>query len=460
MPDPSPSFRVHDRSGTIREVAVLAAPLVIANLSQSFMWVVDTFLMGRVGTVEQGAVGLGGVLWWSMLCLFTGTMTVTGILVAQDFGAERQDIARNVRAGLVLVVPMTLLVLLARGIVPAGLRAMHVTDAVRPLAETYIHVRVLATPLVLTSFVLTSYLRGIGNTVTPMVVSLTANVINALLAVVLVFGLGGMEPMGVKGAAVATVLASLAECLLYVGVYWFGRGSRAHGSRRWRLPSRDLLRRFLTMGVPIGLAWLFEAVAWTAFSVYSGTRPSEELAAHAILFQVTGLCFMPAAAVGHAAATLVGQYMGARRRDLARRSAYSALTVGVLYMSVVGVALAVFRVPLIRAFNSTPEVIVLGGSIALIAAVYQPFDGFGIVVQGVLRGANQTAVPTAVMFASGLFVFIPLVWLLGERQGLGIRGAWMAALAHVIVVSALLALAVLRSKPCVRERRSTAPSHA
>jgi Na+-driven multidrug efflux pump len=204
--------------------------------------------------------------------------------------------------------------------------------------------------------------------------------------------------------------------------------------------------------VPIGLAWLFEALAWTAFSVYSGTRPPGELAAHAILFQITGLCFMPAAAVGHAAATLVGQYMGAKRRDLARRSAYSALAVGVAYMAIVGSALAASRVPLMRAFNPTPEVVMLGASIALIAALYQPFDGFGIVVQGVLRGAGQTFVPTAVMFASGLFVFIPLVWWLGERQGLGIRGAWFAALAHVVVVSGLLAFAVMRSKPCVRVR--------
>ncbi len=460
MPDSLHGFRVHARSGSIREVAVLAAPLVIASLSQSFMWVVDTFLMGRVGTAEQGAVGLGGVLWWSVLCLFAGTMTVTGILVAQDYGARKPDLALNVRAGLLLVLPMSLIVLALRGAVPIGLRAMHVTDAVRPYAQTYIDVRMLAAPLVLTSFVLTSYLRGIGNTLTPMIVSLIANVANALLAVVLIFGLFGLTPRGVAGAAIATVLASSIECALYIGAYFFGRASRAHGSRTWSFPPPRVLRKFLVAGLPIGLAWLFEAVAWTSFSVYSGTRPADELAAHAILFQVTGLCFMPAAALGNAAATLVGQYMGARRRDLARRSAFSALAVGMAYMSVVSVALAAFRIPLMRAFNPTPEVVALGGSIALIAALYQPFDGFGIVVQGVLRGAGHTAIPTAVMLASGLFVFIPLVWLLGEHEGMGIRGAWLAALAHVVVVSALLGLAVLRSKPCARESPGAAPSHA
>ena len=115
-----------------------------------------------------------------------------------------------------------------------------------------------------------------------------------------------------------------------------------------------------------------------------------------------------------------------------------------------GIALALFRVPIMRTFNPAPDVVVLGGALALIAAVYQPFDGFGIVVQGVLRGAGQTAIPTKIMLASGVFVFIPLVWILGERQGMGIQGAWLAALAHVVVASALLGVTVLRSRPWVR----------
>lgn len=451
MPDSTHSFSVHAHSGTLREVAALAAPLVVASLSQSGMWIVDTLVMGRVGTTEQGAVGLGGVLWWAMMCFFTGTMTVAGIVVAQDFGAKKTDLARHVRAGLLLIVPMSAGIFALRGLAPLALEAMHVTAAVLPLASTYIHVRLLAAPFVLTSFVLTSYLRGIGNTVTPMVVSLVANVLNGLLAVGLVFGLLGLAPMGVKGAATATALASVAECAMYFGVFWFGRISKAHGSRTWIWPSLENLKRFLSMGAPIGLAWLFETLAWASFSIYSGTRPACELAAHTILFQLTGLCFMPAVALGQTASTLVGQYVGARRDDLARRSALNSLILAVGYMTVVGIALALFRVPIMRTFNPAPDVVVLGGALALIAAVYQPFDGFGIVVQGVLRGAGQTAVPTKIMLASGVFVFIPLVWILGERQGMGIQGAWLAALAHVVVASALLGVTVLRSRPWVRD---------
>jgi MATE family multidrug resistance protein len=117
-------------------------------------------------------------------------------------------------------------------------------------------------------------------------------------------------------------------------------------------------------------------------------------------------------------------------------------------MLIVGLALALLREPLMLVFNQDASVVALGATLALIAALYQPFDGFGIIAQGVLRGAKQTAIPTFIMLGSGLFVFIPLVWLLGSHQGMGIRGAWIAAVVHVIVVAVLVGIAVLRSKIC------------
>ena len=127
-------FRIGQHAGSVREVFALAAPLIIAHLSQSMMWVVDTFLMGRVGNAQQGAVGLGGVLFWAAVCFFAGTITVVSILVAQDFGAGRSDLARHVRAGLLLVVPMSIIVLSMGPFVPEALGCMQVTEEARPHA--------------------------------------------------------------------------------------------------------------------------------------------------------------------------------------------------------------------------------------------------------------------------------------------------------------------------------------
>ena len=298
----------------------------------------------------------------------------------------------------------------------------------------------------LAGFVLTSYLRGIGDTVTPMAVVIAANVFNALVSVVLVFGLLGLPAMGVAGAAWGSVAAAGLEALLYAALYIFGKAARAHGSRIFSLPNHRDLKAFLSLGAPIGVAWLFEMVAWTAFTIFAGTRPPVEMAAHTVLFQVTGFCFMPAMAIGIAASTLVGQYLGAQRPELAKRSGRNAVALGVGYMVVVGGALALLRQPLLRAFNEDLSVVMLGSTLALVAAVYQPFDGFAIVAQGVLRGAKQTAMPTFIMLGSGLLVFIPLVWFLGTKQDMGVLGAWIAAVVHVVVVAVLVGIAVMRSR--------------
>jgi Na+-driven multidrug efflux pump len=164
---------------------------------------------------------------------------------------------------------------------------MHVTPTVAPYAHGYIAIRLLGSPLIIASFVLTSYLRGIGDTVTPMWVVLVANVFNGLASFVLVFGYLAFPALGVRGAAWGSVAASAVELSLYAIVYFNHETARKHGARHVSVPPRTEVREFLRIGLPIGLAWLFEMVAWTAFSIYAGTRPASELAAHTILFQVT-----------------------------------------------------------------------------------------------------------------------------------------------------------------------------
>ena len=408
------------------------------------MWVVDTAILGHVGTAEQGAVGLGGVLAWALTCFFAGTMSVVNILVAQDFGAGRKDLGRHVHAAVVLVVPMAVAMLGLTAMVPTALGWLGTQEAVRPLVASYLRVRMLSAPFMLTTFTLASYMRWVGDTITPMLMSVVANIVNAALALVLVFGLFGAPALGVTGAGWATAAAGTVEGLLYLSVFLFGKASRAHGSRSWNNPGLGTLRRFLQLGTPIGMTWAFEMVAWTAFAAYAARRAPVELAAHMVLFQVTGFCFMPAVAIGVAASTLVGQYLGAERKDLAWRSAGRALAVGVGYMTVIGAAIALFRIPLIRAFNPDPAVIAMGSTLAILAGIYQPFDGLGIIGQAVLRGSGRTSTPTFVMFGSGMLVFIPLVILLGERLQLGVRGAWGAALVHVVVVATVLGAVVAR----------------
>ena len=439
-------FEISKHAGTVREALLLAVPLMIANMSQSLMWVVDTLLMGRLGSAQQGAASFAGNMMWAVTCFFAGTVTVINVLVAQEFGAKAKDIARHLRTGLLIGLPMGFLLWLVVPWIPHILELMSVASQARPHAETYMTIRMYGAPIIIGTFAFSSFLRGIGDMVTPMKVVLAANVTNVVLSIVLVFGLLGFPAMGVAGAAWGTVAASGVELMLYAGVYFLRRSLRVHGTTHFGWPRLAELKRFLVLGVPIGLAWLLEMITWTGLTIYAGTRPVNEFAAHAIIFQVTGFCFMPTVAIGVGASTLVGQYIGAERYDLARKSARSAIMLGIGYMSAVGVAIALGREPLLRLFSQDPLVLPVGTTLALIAATYQPFEGYSLVAQGVLRGAYHTALPVVIMLLAGVMVCFPALWWFSFHQGMGIRGVWWAAVCYTTAMTIGVHIALRKSR--------------
>lgn len=421
------------RSGTVREVLALSAPLVMSFISFSMMGVVDTVIMGRVGTVEQGAVSFGSFLAWVLAVLFTATLTVVNIFVAQDFGAGLLHRLRaHVNTAFAMIPIFTVAVWVMIPALPWLVDVMGSDGAVAPHVLTYVRIRLVGVPFIFIVFTMTSYLRGQGDMWTPMVATIAANVINALATIALVFGWSVIPPMGVRGAAIGTLIGGLAESLIYFAVYFGARHHRLFRTRVIEVPTRAQLSRFAAVGLPIGFAWGFENLAWLLFCVYASTQDPAALAANMIVFQIIQFSFLPAAAVSVVGTTLVGQYLGARRMDLAKRSAHITVLVGVGYMAAVGLAFGLARHPLMSAFNTDARVVDIGVRLVVIAALFQPFDALGLMVAGVLRGAGDTRYPMIVMAISGAFVFMPGIWLFGEKMGMGVVGAWIGALVHVI----------------------------
>jgi putative MATE family efflux protein len=416
----------------------MSAPLVVSFISFSLMGTVDSLIMGRVGTAEQGAVGLGGLLAWGLPVLFTGTTSAVTTFVAQDYGARAYDrLRRHVYAAGVLIPLFVAIVWAIIPVLPQFIRLLGSSPEVAPHVQTYLSIRILGTPFLLTTFTLTSYLRGLGDMRTPMAITIIANIINAVLALILVFGWIG-PPRGVAGAAAASVVAGGCEALLYVIVFWSPSHHRLYRTRDWVRPSRVDLLAILRLGLPIGASWLFDIAAWTLFSIYAATLIPAALAAHMIVFQIIHFSFLPAAAVSVVGTTLVGQYLGADRPDLAQRAGNSTILAGVGYMSAVGLTIGLVRGPLIAIFNADPQVVQIGATLLILAGLVQPFDGLWMTIGGVLRGGGDTRYPMYLMLAVGSLIFVPGVYLFGEYLGGGITGAWGAALVHVITVAILV----------------------
>jgi MATE family multidrug resistance protein len=243
--------------------------------------------------------------------------------------------------------------------------------------------------------------------------------------------------MGAAGAAWGTVLAQLGGLALYLWVFWSPKLSSRYETRRWAFQPA-VMWKLLTVSAPIGVQWVLETGAWTVFTAMISQWGKNELAAHHIVMQMLHLSFMPGVAISIAATTLVGQYIGARRKDLAERSGQSAIWLSGWFMGAMGVLYAVFGKQITALFNSDPHVIAIGGTLFLMAALFQIFDALSMASIGALRGAGDNQFAMWLMILASWGCFVPLIYLFGKVLGGGIVGAWWGAVAYIVLVGVVL----------------------
>jgi MATE family multidrug resistance protein len=424
---------------TYRRVLALAYPVVLSNLAATLMGLTDTLFMRWVSTEAQGGVGLGAILTWTCVSLFVGTLNVTNTFVAQHVGAgEHRACGAVVRHGLLLALAFAALLVAGLPLVGELVAVFGAPAGVAAVASGYAQIRVAGAPLQLVDAVLTSFLRGVGDTRTPMKVSLATVALNVPLNAWLIFGGLGVPALGAPGAAWATVASQLAGVAALGWLCWrraireryaigLGGGIRARQ-----------LGEMLRVGVPIGVGWALEMAIWLVFSAFISSLGKDPLAAHNIVLMVIHLSFMPGVALSVAATTLVGQHIGARDPDGAARAGYAALKLAIAFMAMMGLVFLLAGELIASAFNPDPAVIAIAGRLFLLAAAFQIFDAMGMVSGGILRGAGDTRFPMLAAIACSWLLFLPLIWLLGQRSGWGVVGSWLGATIYIVVLGVAL----------------------
>ncbi len=452
--------------GRTREVLVLAWPVVVSTVSLSLMLAADTYFAGRLGTTEQGAVGFCGTLLWAFYAFFMGTLEIVQTFVAQHTGANQPDrAARYGTAGLHAAVACSLLLAPLALVGGPMFETLGIAADMVPAATTYWTIRILGTGPVFLSRVQECYFRGIGDTITPMVVALVANALNVILDAAFVLGFAplGIPPLGVAGLAWATVIATAAQWIL-LGLASEMRRIRGlpaplHFRRSSLADARDLFR----VGAPAGLHWMFDITAWTLFTLGIARLDSAQAATNVIAITLIRTSFMPGFAVGTAAQTLVGQYLGAKDPASAARAGWTSLRIAGVYMGALGAVFFVFGGELFGLFTGDAGVRGLGASVMRWAALFQLGDAIQVVLGSALRGAGDTRYVMWVATAAAWLVFVPLAWLLVVRLGMGVEGGWLACVVWVAALSVPLVFRfrsdAWRRSLLVQEAAVPAPMH-
>jgi MATE family, multidrug efflux pump len=425
-----------------RAVILLAVPMVMEMIMESVFAVVDVFFVSRLGPDAVATVGLTE----SMLALiYTVAMGLSiGVMatVARRTGEQNPEEAASAAVqGIALGLGIALLIGIAGvSFAPDLLRLMGASPAVIAGGSGYTRVMLGGNLVILLLFLINAIFRGSGDAAIAMRVLWLANGLNIVLAPSLIFGLGPLPKLGVTGAAVGTTIGRGIGVLFQL--YCLGRpGRRVTVARRHlALHPRVMLGLIRLSGA--GTFQVFVGTAsWIGLVRILSTFGSWAVAGYTIGIRIILFALLPSWGLANAAATMVGQNLGAGKPDRAERAVLLAGRYNMAFLGAVGVVFLLAAGPIVALFTADPAVGPAAASCLRIVSLGFVFYAWGMVLTNSFNGAGDTWTPTLINLGCFWLLEIPLAWLLAEQAGLGPRGVFWAittAFSSVAVVSAVL----------------------
>jgi len=420
------------RENELWQLLKLAGPIAFAQAGYALMGLVDTAVVGRLGSAPLGAVGLANGLFFAFAVIGIGAMMGLDPLFAQALGAGDQKRAQElVWQGLWLSLAVTLVLALPIALLPFLLEPAGVAPDVARDGRLFIWLRLPGLWPMLAFASLRSYLQAAQRTHALVFAVLIANVANLLLDIGLVFGKAGMPALGAPGSALATSFCGLVQFVVVAFAVHPQKGI----SRRLAILD---LRKALNVGIPVGLQMGAEVGVFALVGLLAARLGALSAAAHQVAIALASFTFCAAVGVGMAGTVQVGRAVGARDTPGARRAGLMAFASGTCVMGISAIAFWVAPGWLARILSDSPEVVAASVPLLAVCAVFQLSDGVQGVGSGVLRGVGDTRFAFLANVGGHYLVGLPLAILLGLHFGWGVIGLWWGLCAGLTAVAAAL----------------------
>ncbi|HUG93156.1 MAG TPA: MATE family efflux transporter [Planctomycetaceae bacterium] len=431
-------------AGSVRELWRVALPLVLSCGSLSLMYFVDRVFLTWASSDEYPALAAvlpAALLHWTLICVPMGTAQYVNTFVAQYEGAGRQDrVAAAVWQGVYLSLAAGVVFVAVAPFSGAIFALIGHAPAVQSLEVAYFSVFCFgAVPMTLSS-ALACFYSGRGATLVVMLVNFGMVAVNMALDYLLIFGGGPFPAMGIRGAALATVIAYTTAALAYAVLIASSRAGREYEfGRQWRLDG-ELFRRLLRYGLPNGLQQLVDVAGFAVFIFLVGSLGQQAMEATTLAFNANALAFIPMLGFGTAVMTLVGLRIGDGRPELAVRSTWLAtklcgvymLAFAAIYVFLPDVVLGVYGLG--RSDAGYAELHAQAVVLLRFVALYTVFDGLVIIFGSAVRGAGDTRF--SVIFtglAAWLLMVLPPA-VAAATGGLTLAVCWWSCSAYIIVL--------------------------
>ncbi len=433
--------RLHFNKDTMLELMRIAIPMIVSQGTFAVMIFTDRYFMSQIDPIHMAAALGGGVAAFFSFCFFSGLFSYANALAAQYLGAGEIDkCPKVVTQGFIMVILSVPLLMVVTLFVSGIFESMDHDPLQVELERRYYQILMLGVVVTLAKICISSYFAGIARTKLVMVCDVCGLIVNVPLCYAMVFGKFGFAELGIVGAAVSTIVATLFALLLFIFCYF----RKEHREKFKVMDSFNydggILKRFIRLGFPSGMELFLNVAAFNLFLLMFQGYGIVEGASAAIVFNWDILSFVPMMGLNIGLISMIGRFVGAQDMERANEAISAGFILGLAYSAVLAFIYITFRFALVGVFappqGDFSEILELAGFMMVGLSSYAMADAIILVCGGVLRGAGDTR---WIMYTS-----VALHWLMLVAQYLIIRVfEWGPKASWVAFVLMILAIAIV-----------------
>ena len=423
-------FRDYKKAGGTKELLILAFPMIISTACDGIMTFTDRFFLAKLGPELMNAAMGGAVTFQMLTFFFMGLTGYSTALVAQYFGAgERFNSTRAAFQAILITLLAWPVIVLAKPLAVSFYHLIELPTSQLNYQVEYLGILVWGGLFGMLRYTLGCYFTGIGKTKVVMVATLAAMLVNVVLDYILILGKLGLEPMGIRGAAYATISGAAVSVIILIVAYLSKVNRDLFGVIHSFRFSPVIMKKLLRFGYPAGLEFFLNFLAFFVMISLFHSQGDVVATATTIMFNWDLVSFIPLLGIEVAVTSLVGRYMGAGRPQVAHRAALSGIRTGVFYSGVILVLFLFVPQALVRIFEPATwdlifeESVPLAISMIRIAALYVLVEAVIVALVGALRGAGDIFF-TMVASVLAHWFFVPILWVSFNVFQVSVVTAW------------------------------------
>ena len=418
-----------------RAITLLAIPMVLEASMESLFAIVDMFWVARLGSDAVATVGLTESVLTLLFAVAMGLSTATAAMVARRIGEKNNEGAADaaIQAILLGFVFAGVIGIAGAWFAPDVLRLMGASESIIRTGSGYTRAVYGSSAAVMLLFLINGVFRGAGDAALAMRVLWIANVINILLNPLLIFGIGPFPRLGVLGSGIGTAIGRSSGVLIQFWALTQGK-SRVRVHLKHLRVHAEVMRTLVKISTG-GIFQYFVGVAsWIGLVRMAASFGSAAVAAYTLAIRIVIFALLPSWGMANAAATLVGQNLGAKRPDRAEQSVWRAGIYNMVFLGLVALTFIAFARPLISIFTGDSGVVPLAAQGLRLISYGYIFYAWGMVMVSSFNGSGDTYTPTVLNVVCYWLLRIPLAWILGFKTGMGPAGIfWSIPIADSVL---------------------------